>query len=121
MKWPCLAVLTAVLATVVGCVSPRQLHGLLSDATGATPDVWRLDGGPYTMPIARRVLERVANAAWTGVQARAPRLARSLAARGGREEPLDLADVAPAATPYRLVSPRHGTGTGLLATVRRDG
>lgn len=105
----------------VGCVSPRQLHGLLSDATGTTPDVWRLDGGPYTMPIARRVLERVANAAWTGVQARAPRLARSLAARGGREEPLDLADVAPAATPYRLVSPRHGTGTGLLATVRRDG
>lgn len=105
----------------VGCVSPRELGALLLRATGTASEVWRLEGGPYEMPLRRRVLERVANATWTGVQTRAPGLARALADRGSREEPLDLGDVAPAATPYRLVTPRHGTGTGLLATVRRDG
>lgn len=105
----------------VGCVSPRELATLLRRASGREPEVWRLEGGPYAMPFRRRLLERVANAAWTGVQARTPGLARALADRGSRQDPLAVAEVAPAATPYRLVSPLHGTGTGMLATVRRDG
>lgn len=105
----------------VGCVSPRQLHDLVAAATGTTPSVHRLDGGPYAMPLARRVLERVANTTWTAVQHRAPRLAGSLAARGRRQASLALDEVAPAATPFRVVPPRHGTGTGLLAVARRPG
>ena len=104
----------------VGVVSPRQLHGLLADATGTTPHVHRLDGGPFRMPLARRVAERVVNTTWTAVQRAAPRVAGSLAARGGRETPWELDQVLPAATPFRLVDPRHGTGTGLLAVVRRS-
>lgn len=104
----------------VGVVTPRQLHERLHRATGVDPAVWRLEDGPYAMPLARRVLERVANAAWTTVQQRTPALARSLADRGGREAAWELDGVAPAATPYRLVDPRHGTGTGLLAVVRRE-
>ncbi len=105
----------------VGVVTPRQLHRLLADATGTTPVVRRLEDGPFRMPLSRRVVERVANTAWTAVQERAPRLAGSLASRGGREAAWELAQVTPAATPFRLVDPRHGTGTGLLAVVRREG
>lgn len=105
----------------VGCVSPRRLHELLAQTTGTRPDVHRLEGGPYDMSLGRRVLERVANTTWTAVQRLAPGLARTLAGRGGREQDLELAGVAPAATPFRVVPPRHGTGTGLLAVVRRDG
>lgn len=105
----------------VGCVSPRQLSQLLAAATGQVPSVHRLDGGPYAMPLARRALERVANATWSMVQRRTPPLARALASRTGRQQPLALDDVVTAATPFRVCSPRHGTGTGLLAVVRRDG
>lgn len=105
----------------VGCVSPRQLQELLTTATGAQAQVWRLDGGPYAMSWSRRTLERVANTVWTTVQRRTPAVAAALAARGGREEPLDVDAVRPAATPFTLVDPRHGTGTGLLAVVRRPG
>lgn len=104
----------------VGCVSPDRLHELLADATGATPSVHRLEDGPFALSLGRRVLERVANTAWTAVQRRAPTLARRLAARGSRQQALDLAEVAPAATPYRLVPAGHGVGTGLLAVVRRE-
>lgn len=103
----------------VGCVSPRRLHELLLHATGASPTVVRLDAGPYAMSWARRATERVVNTVWTAVQAQAPRLARTLASRGGREKALDLETVGAAASPFRLVSPRYGTGTGLLAVVRR--
>jgi SAM-dependent methyltransferase len=103
----------------VGCVSPRRLHQLLVDATGTEPGVYRLDGGPYAMPLSRRVLERVANGAWTTLQRRTPRLALSLASRSSRAEALDLDAVRPAATPFAVVDPAHGTGTGLLAVVRR--
>lgn len=105
----------------VGVVTPRRLHELLHDATGQVPDVCRLEGGPYRMPMGRRVLERVANGAWTLLQQRTPGLARSLASRGGRESPWDLDTVRSAATPFTVVDPRHGTGTGLLAVVRRPG
>lgn len=104
----------------VGCVSPRRLHRLLVDATGVEPTVRRLEGGPYAMPLSRRVLERVANGAWTTVQRRVPRLARSLASRSSRADALDLDTVRPAATPFTIVDPAHGTGTGLLAVVRRS-
>lgn len=104
----------------VGCVSPRRLHELLAVATTSAPTVHRLDGGPFTMPLGRRVLERVANTAWSSVQRHAPGVAHGLASRGGRAAPLALDSVAPAATPFRVRSPRHGTGTGLLAVVRRD-
>ena len=104
----------------VGCVSPRTLHRLLGEATGGQPAVHRLEGGPFAMPLARRVLERVANTAWSTVQRHAPALAHGLASRGHRAQPLSVADVAAAATPFRVCSPRHGTGTGLLAVARRD-
>lgn len=105
----------------VGCVTPRALQELLLASTGVSPSVTRLEGGPFAMPWHRRALERVANGTWNAVQRHAPGLARTLAARGGREQALVVDDVLPAATPFRIVSPRHGTGTGLLAVVRRPG
>ena len=105
----------------VGVVTPRQLHALLADATGQAPDVHRLEDGPYRMPVARRVLERAANAVWTGVQRGAPTLARLAASRGGRQSPWQVDAVAAAAMPFTLVDPRYGTGTGLLAVARRPG
>lgn len=103
----------------VGCVSPRALHDLLDRTTDGDAQVWRLDGGPYDMSWPRRALERVANTAWTAVQRGAPRVAERLASRGGRQAALELDDVQRAATPFTLVDPRHGTGTGLLAVVQR--
>ena len=103
----------------VGCVSPTELRELLGTTTDGAVEVLRLDGGPYALSWGRRLLERVANTVWTFAQGRAPRLARRLADRGGREEPLDLDAVAPAATACHVVSPHDGTGTGLLAVVRR--
>lgn len=106
----------------VGCVSPRELHDLLHGVTGQAPSVHRLDGGPYAMPLARRVLERVANTAWAALRRGAPSFAdrvADLGSRGGHEVPADVA--ARVDTGYRVVTPRHGTGTGLLAVVRRPG
>lgn len=103
----------------VGCVSPTQLHQLLADATGTTPTVLRLDSGPYAMSWGRRALERVANTVWTTLQTRAPGLAHRLASRGGRQEPLDVDAITPAARPFQVVPPERGTGTGLLAVARK--
>lgn len=103
----------------VGCVSPRKLHELLAEATGTTPTVLRLDSGPYDMSWPRRALERVANSVWTTLQTRTPGLARRLASRGGRQQPLDLDAITPSARPFRTVPPDQGTGTGLLAVARR--
>lgn len=103
----------------VGCVTPRQLHDLLATTTGTPPTVLRLEGGPYALSVGRRLLERLANRTWTGVQRALPGVARTVASRGGRQDELALADLEPALTPFRAVSPRHGTGTGLLAVVRR--
>lgn len=105
----------------VGCVSPRQLQDRLDAATDGDAQVWRLEGGPYAMPWTRRVLERVANTVWTTVQRRAPAAAAALAARGGRDSALVVEEVRPAATPFTLLDPRHGAGTGLLAVARRAG
>lgn len=105
----------------VGCVSPRQLHERLAAATGATPSVLRLDGGPFAMSWGRRLLERVANTAWTAVLDRAPGLAAAATSRAGRHGGLDAEEVRAAASPFRICSPRHGTGTGLLAVVHRPG
>lgn len=104
----------------VGCVSPRQLHQLLVDATGTTPTVLRLESGPYAMSWGRRVLERVANPVWTTLRTRAPGMARHLASRGGRQEPLEVDTISPAARPFRLVPSDQGSGTGLFAVARRD-
>lgn len=103
----------------VGCVSPRQLHDLLAATTGAEVWVGRLDGGPFALPWGRRALERVANGAWTTVQRAAPRVARALADRSTRQEALVPSEVASAVRPFRVVPPTRGTGTGLLAVVRR--
>ena len=103
----------------VGCVSPRQLHERLAAVTGVDVDVWRLDGGPFDLSWGHRVLERVANAAWTKVQRATPRLARSLADRGTRQDPLTMDELQPAVVAYRVVVPTRGTGTGLIAVVRR--
>lgn len=103
----------------VGCVSPRQLHALLAATTDTEVLVCRLEGGPFALSGARRVLERVANSTWTAVQRLAPRAATAAAGRATRPGDLALGDVAPAATPYRVVPPTHGTGTGLVALARR--
>lgn len=103
----------------VGCVSPRELHELLAAVTGTDVEVRRLDGGPFDLSWGRRMLERVANTAWTGVQRATPRLARSLADRGTRQEALTMDALQPAVVDYRVVAPTRGTGTGLLAMARR--
>lgn len=103
----------------VGCVSPSELARLLALATEQQPTVWRLEGGPFALSPARRMLERVANTAWTAAQRIAPRTARTLAERGSRQTELDLTDLESAALPFHLLPPTEGTGTGLLAVVHR--
>lgn len=104
----------------VGCVSPEQLHDLLASATGADVRVHRLDGGPFDLSWPRRVLERVANSTWTAVQSWLPGPADTLARRGRRQEALSLEQLERARTPFRLVPPATGSGTGLFAVVQRS-
>lgn len=103
----------------VGCVSPQQLHDLLAAATGAEVRVHRLEGGPFELSWPRRVLERVANSTWTAVQSWLPGPANALARRGRRQEALRLDQLERARTPFRLLPPATGTGTGLVAVVQR--
>lgn len=103
----------------VGCVSPSELARLLALATGEQPTVWRLEGGPFALSPARRMLERIANTAWTAAQRVAPGTARALAERGSRQAELEVADLEPAALPFHLLPPAEGTGTGLLAVAHR--
>lgn len=103
----------------VGCVDPTGLHRLLTEATGQTATVWRLEGGPFALNLVRRVGEPVVNRAWGWVSAHLPGLAVRLGGGAARVTgPARTRANAPVPADVAAVAPEHGTGTGLLGVVQ---
>jgi 2-polyprenyl-3-methyl-5-hydroxy-6-metoxy-1,4-benzoquinol methylase len=103
----------------IGCLDAPGLRTLLQIATGTEPLVWRLEGAPFALGPVARVVQPLANRAWARLEAplgaAAARLAAPAAALAAR---LTTAADAPAPRVVAL-PPDAGTGTGLLAAVRR--
>jgi SAM-dependent methyltransferase len=97
----------------IGTLSESELGDLLHDATGRTPQVWRLEGGAFDISLVRRHCEWVGNhlLRYKAVQS-------SVRFKPRRMEPIShgsrrlrrLADVRVGRSP--------GRGTGLVALVR---
>lgn len=106
----------------VGCVDPAGLHRLLTTATGQPATVWRLEGEPFALNLARRVGEPVVNRVWGWVSAHVPALAVRLGGGAARVAgPARTRVDAVVPDDVRAVRPDEGQGTGLLAVVRAPG
>lgn len=101
----------------IGTVDFLGLEGLLRAVTTWPVTVWRLEGAVYELGRAQRWLEPVGNRVWGALERATPevarRLTRLLQLRAARRTPAVPVD------PVRVTSAVHGTGTGLLAAVRR--
>lgn len=102
----------------IGCLSPTELGDVLTRATGRPATVLRLAGGPFDISRARQSWERVANAAWGELTARAPRQAARLARLGAAGAPTDATVERVAAEPVVAVAPSRTRSTGLLGLVQ---
>jgi SAM-dependent methyltransferase len=103
----------------VGSLDANAMLALLEEATGCAPVVWRLDGEPFQLDTARRVLQPVANRVWGRVVSTAPALAHqagrvvtALSSRIRRHRGVT------AAAQVRAQPAHVGEGTGLLGIVQ---
>lgn len=105
----------------VGCVSADELRDILARATDGLPAVWRLEGAPFALSPLMAVVQPVANRAW-GVAGRllGPVVGRVAAPAVTLARRLPGVAASPVKPQVRAVAPGAGTGTGLLAVVRRD-
>lgn len=103
----------------IGCVDSAGLHRLLTSATGQPATVWRLEGEPFALNLARRVGEPVVNRVWGWVSAHVPALAVRLGGGAARVAgPARTRGDARVPDDVRAVRPEEGQGTGLLGVVR---
>lgn len=103
----------------VGVLDAHELGELLAEATGRTPEVWRLEGESFAVRGAERVLLPVANRAVGALRRTAPAVLDQLGhafTRVGGLLPRSSAPAAPETA--RAVPPSEGQGSGLLAVVR---
>ena len=105
----------------VAPVTWRRLRALLVAAGGPGADVrvWRLEGDPYHLGRVKRVLQPLANRAWTAVGPRVAPVARHLVGPATRMADLGRTTVGGGLVPeVTAVPPEQGAGTGLLGVVR---
>lgn len=103
----------------VGCLDPAGLDRLLTEATGQPATVWRLEGEPFALNVARKIGEPVVNRVWGWVSTHLPGVAVRLG--GGAARVAGTARTrADAQVPgdVRAVRPEAGKGTGLLGVVQ---
>jgi SAM-dependent methyltransferase len=108
----------------VGVLAPDTLVKVVRDATGLTPQVWRLEGDPFRLHLADRYLLPFANRVWATLQQIVPGIVqaatRTVGAVGDhlrhapRSEPVMTTDV-------RATSVAEGRGSGLIAAVAVPG
>lgn len=109
----------------IGTLGFDGLRTLLRDTTSLPSAVWRIDGPGFRLRPAQRLLEPVANRAWTAVQGAAPTLTGRLVdavgrrRRAGRDGAATSPPPAPDDAAFTVSADAGGPGTGLFAAVFR--